>query len=132
MATFTHGKKTVFKINATDVSNVLTDVNFPQPVDTAESTAFGNTAKAFVVGLPSGTIALQGNFDTTVDGVVSPLVGSDTLITWEYGPQGSTVTNVKYTGSGIITSYDKTGGVGAIVKVTINIIVSGAVTRATY
>ena len=51
MPTFTHGKATVFKVDnsggsLTDISDVLTDVSFPQTIETAETTSFGSSAKS--------------------------------------------------------------------------------------
>jgi hypothetical protein len=47
---FSHGKNTVFKIDDSigtlrDISTYLEDVDFPQPVETSETTTFGNTCK---------------------------------------------------------------------------------------
>jgi hypothetical protein len=72
MPTFRHGKSTVFKVDnaagsLTDISNTLTDVSFPQSVDTAETSAFGSSAKSYVVGLSDGTLSVSGNYDATVD-----------------------------------------------------------------
>jgi len=137
MPTFRHGKATVFKIDnasasLTDISNTLTDVTFPQKVDTAETTAFGATAKSYIVGLTDGTISLSGTYDATVDAVFAGVVGFATALNWNYGPEGSTAGYVKYTGLGFVTSYQKSGTVGDVVKYTAEIQITGAVTRTTF
>lgn len=137
MPTFRHGKATVFKIDnasasLTDISNTLTDVTFPQKVDTAETTAFGASAKSYIVGLTDGTISLSGTFDATVDGVLAGVVGFATALNWNYGPEGSTAGYVKYSGLGYVTSYQKSGTVGDVVKYTAEIQITGAVTRGTW
>ena len=132
MAVFTHGKKAQFTLNAVDISTILTDVNFPQTVATAETSALQSVAKSFVVGLQDATIALQGNFDATTDAQVSALVGQDAPVPFVFGPMGPTTGNPKYSGNAIITSYDKQRGIAAIVKATVNLQVTGAVVRSVY
>lgn len=137
MPTFRHGKATVFKLDnasatLTDISNTLTDVSFPAKVDTAEVTAFGASSKSYVVGLTDGTISISGTFDATVDALFAGVVGYATALNWNYGPEGSTAGFVKYTGTGYVTSYQKSGTVGDVVKYTADIQVTGAVTRTTF
>ena len=137
MPTFRHGKATVFKLDnasasLTDISNTLTDVTFPQKVDTAETTAFGASAKSYIVGLTDGTLSLSGTFDATVDALFGGVVGLATALNWNYGPEGSTTGYVKYSGLGYVTSYQKSGTVGDVVKYTAEIQITGAVTRATW
>jgi hypothetical protein len=137
MPTFRHGKATVFKLDnasatLTDISNTLTDVSFPAKVDTAEVTAFGASAKAYIVGLTDGTISISGTFDATVDALFAGVVGFATALNWNYGPEGSTAGFVKYTGTGFVTSYQKSGTVGDVVKYSADIQVTGAVTRTTF
>lgn len=138
MATFRHGKSAVFKVGtsatpgtAVDISSVVTSVTFPRTVDTAESTAFGSTAKSYLVGLADGTISINGSFDATFDAQFAGLVGVDG-VAFEYGPAGSTTGYIKYTGNCVLTSYETSSPVGDIVKFTAQFQVSGAVTRATY
>jgi hypothetical protein len=137
MPTFRHGKATVFKLDnasatLTDISNTLTDVSFPAKVDTAEVTAFGASSKSYVVGLTDGTISISGTFDATVDALFAGVVGFATALNWNYGPEGSTAGFVKYTGTGYVTSYQKSGTVGDVVKYSAEIQVTGAVTRTTF
>jgi hypothetical protein len=138
MATFRHGKSAVFKIGssgtpgtATDISNVLDDVSFPRTIGTGETTAFGATAKTYIVGLADGTISIKGKFDATVDAQVAGLAGVDG-VAFEYGPEGSTTGRVKYTGTCVMTKYEVGAPVGDVVTVSAEFQVSGAVTRATY
>jgi predicted secreted protein len=136
MPTFVHGKSTDFALADTgavsrNLSNTLTSVDFPETIDTAETTAFGATAKSYIVGLKDATISLSGIWDATVDsyfmGGTEP--ASRAFI---YGPAGSTVSNVKYTGSAILTSYSISNPVGDVVTYSADLQVTGAVTRTTY
>jgi hypothetical protein len=137
MPTFTHGKATVFKVDnsggsLTDISNVLTDVSFPQTVETAETSSFGSSAKTYVVGLSDATISASGNFDATVDAHLSGILGQAATVSFEYGPEGLATGDSKYTGECILTSYEKSGAVGDVVTFSAEFQVTGAVTRGTY
>jgi len=137
MPTFRHGKSTVFKVDnnagsLTDISNTLTDVSFPQSVDTAETSAFGSSAKSYVVGLSDATLSVSGNFDATVDAHLAAIVGKADSVSFEYGPEGSTAGYVKYTGEALLTSYEKSGAIGDVVSYSAEFQVTGAITRGTY
>jgi hypothetical protein len=137
MPTFRHGKSTVFKVDnsggtLTDISNTLTDVSFPQTVETAETTSFGSSAKTYIVGLTDSTISVSGNWDATVDAHLAAILGQAATVTFEYGPEGSTSTYIKYSGEAIVTSYEKSGAIGDVVSYSAELQVTGAVTRGTY
>ena len=137
MPTFRHGKSTVFKVDnaagtLTDISNTLTDVSFPQTIETAETTSFGSSAKTYIVGLSDSTVSASGNFDATVDAHLAGIAGQAATVSFEYGPEGSTAGQVKYTGEAILTSYEKSGAVGDVVTYSAEFQVTGAVTRGTW
>lgn len=137
MPTFRHGKSTVFKVDnsggtLTDISNTLTDLGFPQTVETAETTSFGSSAKTYVVGLSDSTVSVSGNFDATVDAHLAGILGQAASVSFEYGPEGSTTGQVKYTGEAILTSYEKSGAVGDVVTYSAEFQVTGSVTRGSY
>lgn len=136
MPTFVHGKSTNFTLDDTsgsvrDISNTLTSVDFPDSVETAETTAFGSSAKSYIVGLTDATFSLSGIWDATVDGYISG--GAEPASrSFVYGPAGSTAGNVKYTGEAIVTSYSISNPVGDVVTYSLDLQVTGAVTRTTY
>jgi hypothetical protein len=137
MPTFRHGKSTVFKVDnaagtLTDISNTLTDVGFPQTVDTAETSTFGSSAKSYVVGLTDSSLSISGNFDATVDAHLAAVLGQAASLSFEYGPEGSTAGFVKYTGEALMTSYEKSGAIGDVVSYSAEFQVTGAITRGTY
>jgi hypothetical protein len=137
MPTFRHGKSTVFKVDnaggsLTDISNTLTDVSFPQTVDTAETSTFGSSAKSYVVGLTDSSLSISGNFDATVDAHLAGVLGQAASLSFEYGPEGSTAGFVKYTGEALMTSYEKSGAIGDVVSYSAEFQVTGAITRGTY
>jgi len=135
MPTFAHGKSTDFALDDTggssrSLANTLTDVSFPQTIDTAETTAFGSTNKSYIVGLKDTTISISGLWDATVDGYLSGTEPASR--SFIYGPAGSTGGNVKYTGEAILTNYAVSNPVGDVVTYSVDLQVTGAVTRGTY
>lgn len=136
MPTFVHGKSTNFTLDDTsgsvrDISNTLTSVDFPSNIDVAETTAFGSSAKSYIVGLEDATISCSGIWDSTVDGYITG--GTEPASrSFVYGPAGSTVGNVKYTGEAIVTSYSISNPVGDVVTYSLDLQVTGVVTRTTY
>ena len=137
MPTFKHGKNTVFKLDnalgsLTDVSNVLNSVSFPRETEILETTSFGSSYRTYVVGFQNATISIEGSYDATVDAHLAGVLGQDATLSFEYGPEGATAGNTKYTGEAYLTSYETSGGVGDIVSFSAELQVSGAVTRAAY
>ena len=137
MPTFRHGKNTVFKLDnaggtLTDVSNVLNNVSFPRETEILETTSFGSSFRTYVVGFQNATISIEGSYDASVDAHLAGVLGQDATLSFEYGPEGATAGNVKYTGEAYLTSYETSGAVGEIVSFSAELQVSGAVTRASY
>ena len=135
MPTFVHGKSTDFELDDTggtsrSLANVLTSVDFPETIDTAETTAFGATSKSYIVGLRDATISVSGLWDATIDGYI---IGTEPATrSFIFGPAGSTSSNVKYTGECILTNYSVSNPVADVVTFTIDLQVTGNVTRGTY
>lgn len=136
MPTFVHGKSTNFQLDDTsgtirDISDTVTSVDFPETLDTAETTAFGSSAKSYIVGLTDATISVSGIWDATVDGYING--GAEPASrSFVFGPAGSTVSNVKYTGEAIVTSFSISNPVGDVVTFSLDLQVTGAITRGTY
>jgi hypothetical protein len=135
MPTFAHGKSTDFALDDTggtsrSLANTLTDVSFPQTIDTAETTAFGSSNKSYIVGLKDGSFSVSGLWDATIDGYISGTEPASR--SFIYGPAGSTSGNVKYTGECILTNYSVSNPVGDVVSYTLDLQITGAVTRGTY
>lgn len=135
MPTFVHGKSTHFEIDDTgdvsrDISDTLTSVDFPETIDTAETTAFGATSKSYIVGLRDATLSISGIWDATVD---SYFIGTEPASRgFIYGPAGDGSGNVKYSGECILTSYSISNPVGDVVTFSADFQVTGNVTRGTF
>jgi hypothetical protein len=134
---FVHGRTTDFRVDnsggtLTDISAYCDNVDFPQVVETAETTTFGDASKDYIVGLRDATISIGGKWDAVLDAVLAPILGQAASVSFQYGPAGSTVTNVRYTGECYCTSYQVTGAVGDVVTFSAEFQVTGNVTRGTY
>ena len=136
MPTFVHGKSVDFAIDDTsgssrNISDTVNSVDFPETTETADTTAFGSSSRSFIVGLESATISISGLWDSTVDGYIKGGTEPSSR-SFIYGPAGSTGGNVKYTGVCIMTNYSISSPVGDVVTFSIDLQVTGAVTRGTY
>ena len=135
MPPFFHGKATTFSLDDTggtsrDISDVLVSVDFPEIVETAETTAFGSTSKSYIVGLRDATISVSGIWDATVDGYI---IGTEPATrTFIFGPAGSTSGYVKYTGECILTNYSVSSPGGDVVTFSLDLQCTGGVTRTTF
>ena len=137
MPTFRHGKNAVFKVDnsggtLTDISNTLNSVSFPREIETLETTSFGSSNRSYVVGFQDATISIEGSFDATVDAHLAGILGQEASVSIEYGPEGSTAGQVKYTAEAFMTSYESSAGVGDIVTFSAEFQITGAITRGTY
>lgn len=138
---FVHGKDAAFKIDnasatLTDLTAYVDSVDFSQSVDTAESTTMGKEAKTYLVGLSDATMSISGKYDSTAstgpDVTLSGLVGYDTPVDFEYGPEGSANGATKYSGTCILTGYAISAPVGDVVTFTADFQVTGAITKGTF
>ena len=68
MPTFIHGKSTGVYIDEFDLTEYFTDSSIALNNDVAETTAYGDTNKAFIAGQRSGTLNLSGLWSQTTDG----------------------------------------------------------------
>jgi len=135
---FTHGSKAKFSVHDSsatlrDISSYLTSTGLSRMADMAETSALGTTAKTYIPGMTDGTIPLDGQFDPTIDGYLSPLLGFETPLSWEYFPAGTPVgvTKPKYSGAAFLTSYDIETGTDDKAGISGELQLTGAVTRAT-
>ena len=134
---FTHGKDSVFKLDnsggsLTDISAYINSVDFPETADVAGTSVLGASSKSYIVGLKDSTIAIDGLWDSTVDGILGAVVGQSATLSFEYSPEGTTGGNIKYTGECILTSYSQSSPVGDVVSYSADFQVSGDVTRGTH
>lgn len=114
---FVHGRNTVFKIDnsggvLTDISAYLTSVDYPDNVESSETTTFGKSRKTRIAGLGDGSISLSGNWDAALDAILAGIKGL--IGTYEYGPDGGSAGKIRYTGEVLCTSYQVQSPVGGV------------------
>ncbi len=120
MPTFAHGKNVNVFIDEFDFSTFFNDVSASTSVDTAESSAFGTSAKTYVVGHRDGTVSLSGMFEGTAstgtDDFFNTALGNATKALVIVAPSGHS------NGAGAImleadnTSYEVSGAIADIVQ----------------
>ena len=141
MPTFRHGKSARFELdNASgtlvNISDVIEDISFSQSLETAETTTMGSSAKSYLVGLSDATISISGKFDGTVDAQINAVqaalsAGTVTSSSWSYRANSGTIAagNPEYQGEALITSYEVSASVGDVVTFSLELQVTGAITR---
>lgn len=136
---FVHGKGAVIKLDDStgtlrDLSAYANEVSLPRSVETGETTTFGASgdSKTYVTGLNDSTLSISCMWDSVLEGYLAPAIGSDSTLSFEYGPAGSTGGLPKYTGEAILTSFQVSSPVGDVVTASIELQVTGAVTRTTW
>jgi hypothetical protein len=120
MPTFRHGKNVNVFLDEYDFSTYFNDVSASTTVDTAEASAFGTSAKEYVVGHRDGTVSLSGMFESTVsvgtDQYFATALGSATKVKLIVAPEGHS------NGAGAIllqaddTSYEVSSAIADIVQ----------------
>ena len=139
---FFDSKVSKFRIDDTgsvlrDLSAYITEVRgLPGPRDLNEVTALGDSGAKYIAGLEDVAITLSGMFDNTStsgpDAVLGPLRTHSSAVDFEYGPEGTSTGNVKYSGTCWVTSYALRSRVGYLVGWSAALQVNGTVTRGTF
>lgn len=133
---FSHGTSAVLKLDnsggsLTDISAYVTGVDFQRVADALETTVLNLTSKTFIAGLKDASFSVEGNWDPTVDAIIDAALGTATTRTFEYSPQGTAASSIKYSGECICTSYPIPASVDGVLKFSAEFQVTGAVTRGT-
>src|SRR5437868_2716837 len=131
-----HGKDTYFSLEDSagstlrNLSPYVNSVEFSRSNDTHDNTTFGAEGHTFQTGLTNGTISIAGFWDKTAlvgsATVLDSLLDLDTpTLTFEYGPEGNTATNVKYTGECILQDFSYSSPVADLVSFTATLQITG-------
>lgn len=111
-----------------DISTYVDTTGIAKDVEAADVTTLGATAHVYIPGLSDATIPFEGPYDETMDGYLA--VVERTVTTWEFYPNLTTTGKVKYSGSCIVTKYEIKSGVDGANKMTCELQMTGAITRA--
>lgn len=132
-----HGKEALFKITSggtsRDISSYLDSTGLAREIEQAETSGLGTDDKSFIPGMAGATIPLSGFFDPTTDGYIETIRANAAAggTAWEFYPAGSASDLVKYSGSAYVAKYDIETGVDGVGKISGELQVTGAITRAT-
>ena len=117
---FIHGKSALVLQNEFDLSSYFNDVSISRSIETAETTAFGASAKAYIVGLIDGTLSLSGMFDGTanaIDAEITDVLGVNAGAVISASVSGVTTIGTRMISTtGKLTSYEVTAPVGDVVS----------------
>lgn len=123
MPTFVHGKNSKVYLDEFDMSAYLnsTDINHTQ--DTAETTAYGATARAYIPSQASGTLSFGGLYDAVTgagssDKEFEAILGSTTHPVLTVAIDGGTIGNRAVIARANETSYTISSPVADINSVT--------------
>jgi hypothetical protein len=131
---FLHGKSTIVLHNEFNLSQYFNDASTSRSVETAETTAFGNSAKTYIVGLQDGTISLSGMFDgaaNAIDAEMTDIIGVENGGIITIAVSGSLAVGERVISAlGELTSYEVSAPVGDVVAANAEFQVDGGVGNA--
>ena len=137
-----HGKDSYFAVEdaagaaVKNLTTYITDIDETLTQDVAETTTKGQTAKTYVQGHTDATISISGRWDNTAttgpDVVLRGLIGDVGTVSFEFGPEGNSTGDIKYSGECICTSYAISSPLADVVGFTADFQVTGTVTIGTF
>lgn len=137
-----HGKDSYFGVEdsaGTTLRNLtpyINSIDFNQENDTHDDTTMGQEGHTFRAGLTNGSITISGVWDKTAttgsNTVLQSLVGLETTVGFEYGPEGNTAGMVKKSGECVLSSYAESAPVADLVTFTASFQISGSVTAGVF
>lgn len=130
---FIHSKNTVFKLAASDLSVYTNSSDFNRGADSHDVTTYGKNDHVFAGGLGKGSASAEGIYDNTaVSGpraVIEPLIG--TVVTLIRQPEGAGTGKPQDSVSVLVEEYVETSPVADMVKWSVKLTLSDAVTTTT-
>lgn len=135
--TFRHGKGAYFSLSDSagatiNYSSGLDSITLNRTGETADVTTFGDNDRNFIPGLRVATISGAGHFASTYEEKLSASLGHSTLLTWVYGPESTSNTRRKLTGSAILTAFSVETPVGDKASMSFELQCTGTVTSTTF
>lgn len=122
-------------LNSVDLSSLVRQVTLSYSAELQDDTAMGDTARSRIGGLKDWSLSIEFFQDYAagkIDATLFSLVGSTFAVELRSDTGSASATNPKYTGTGILESYQPVGGtVGENLMAPVSISGVGALTRAT-
>lgn len=125
-----HGKDQYLKLGTTVVSGSMNSIDVDLGGSASDSTGMGATDEESIPGLGSGAISAGGFYDST--GAATLLAMENTIVTFEYGPEGNGSGKPKISGSCLVTSVKVGGAVRDTLGLSISATKTGPKTVGSY
>lgn len=139
---FSHGKDAVFSLDDSggtlrDIKAYLNSVTgLPGARNLSETTAFGDQGQRNIPGLAVTSFSIAGHADFASAQAIGQLLNGLRTTTatssFEYGPEGNTTGDAKYSGECWLTDYEVGAQVADKVSISASFAVDGVVTSGTY
>lgn len=114
---FKHGKDTVIKLNAVDLSAFTSQSEITRSADSHDVTTYGKQAHNFEGGLKNGTASMGGTYDDGATGpraIIEPLVG--TKVTLIRQPVGTGAGKAQDSVQVLVLNYVETNPVADMIS----------------
>lgn len=118
----------------TDISRETNNVNFSRDAELLDGTTFQAPGgdKEFIVGFKDNKFDIAGNASATVATLLNGIAGQEATVSFQYGPEGTTAGNRRYTGECVMVSYSETTPALGLNTFTASFQITGAVTVGVY
>lgn len=126
-----HGKDTVIKLNAVDLSAFVNTSEITRSADSHDTTTYGQDAHVFQGGLKNGTASMAGIYDDAATGpraTIEPLLG--TVVTLVRQPIGTGPGLPQDSVQVLVTQYVETNPVADMIAWSCEMQLSGDVNTA--
>lgn len=127
-----HGKYTGVFYDAADLSPYFKEAGVSRKADVAETSAFGSSAKTYVVGLVEGGMSASGMFEGAEDAVddrMNSVLGVETPSIATFCPDGVVIGRACHSAQVRAASYEVSSPVNDVVAVSTEMQADGAVLR---
>ena len=115
---FKHGKDTVFKVNAVDLSAFTTSSEISRGADEHDVTGYGKSAHVVQGGLLKGSFSAEGTYDSTATtgprDALKDLPGTNVTVIRQ--PEGTGSSKPQDSFTALITEYVETNPVADMIK----------------
>lgn len=121
---FVHGKNTALLLNNIDASAYFNSVSTGYSADTAETTAFGQDAKTYIVGVSQGTMSASGMFEAgpdKIDNVLQDALGVNDGAVVTVCIDGATTGNTVRVLHGEISDYSLETPIADVVSASVDV-----------
>lgn len=126
-----HGKRTVVKVDGSDISQYTDSSEIPRTKDSHDTTTYGNNSHRKSGGLLDGTFTCSGTYDTTAvtgpSAVLRPALESEDPVEIIHQPEGAGTGKPQDKFNAVCTKFTTTHPVADMVKWTAEFEIDGDV-----